>query len=378
MKKYIDILVKNFNRMSMAARTFLVVIVLPTFIAVIYFGFITSDIYISEAKFSVKSNNELPSVNFMDSLFGGGDTSTLNDDLYIVRDYILSRDMMNLLDRKLDLKSQFQSSHIDFFSRMDKDATEEDFYKSYKKMIEISLDTNASISTLRVKAYDPVFAQRVANLIIQKSEELVNRMTNRIIDDTMKFARSEVTNAEELVRKTSDDMSNFRYKSKSFDPGEETRALLSIVTGIETDLAKAKAELIEAESYMNPDSVQVKNLRSRVNALEKQRENEKQRIAKGNGTLEDYTQLIYDYEPLQLNKTLAEKQYASALTSLEAARAEAQQKRRYLITFVTPTIPDDAAEPNRLKSIFTVFIGSLLAYAIGGLIWAAIKDHMRN
>ena len=74
---------------------------------------------------------------------------------------------------------------------------------------------------------------------------------------------------------------------------------------------------------------------------------------------------------------MAKEFYTSALSSLELARAEARRKQRYLLPFVEPIISDEAVEPERLYAISAIFIMLLLAYAIGGLVWAAIKDHMR-
>lgn len=365
------------SRLSIAWKTFLIIVVLPTIIAAIYYGLIASDIYISEARYAVRTNSETSSSGIIDSIFGSNSASPSAADSHIVRDYILSRDMMIALDKELDLKSHYQSSNIDYFSRLPRDATQEEFYKYYLKMISINLESDPSIATLHVRSYSPEFSRKVAALIIDKSETLVNDMTKRIIADSLKFAKSEVANAEDLVRKTSDAMSNFRNEYKSIDPEQETSGVLKIVTDLEAELAKSRAELLQAESYMKPGSVQVKNLRSKVTALEKQISKERQRLAGNNGNDQNMNKLIYDYEPLELNQKLAEREYTSALTSLELARVDAQRKQRYLITFVTPKAPDEAVEPERFMQVITVFFASLLIYAIGGLVWAAIKDHMR-
>jgi capsular polysaccharide transport system permease protein len=108
--------------------------------------------------------------------------------------------------------------------------------------------------------------------------------------------------------------------------------------------------------------------------LVRQVENERHRLANESGT--DLTGLLYGYEPLILEQKLAEQLYTSALTSLEVARTEAQRKQRYLIPFVSPELPDEALEPKRLWNVLTVFFGACLVYAIGGLVWSAINDHL--
>ncbi len=86
--------------------------------------------------------------------------------------------------------------------------------------------------------------------------------------------------------------------------------------------------------------------------------------------------LIETYQPLILDQELARQQYASALSSLELARIEAQRKKQYLVTFIQPSLPDDAVEPHRLNRILTVMVFSFLCYLLGGLMWSALKDHI--
>jgi capsular polysaccharide transport system permease protein len=369
----------DLRQLSGAARMFLAAVIAPTLLAVIYYGLIASDRYVAEARYAIRAGDEGPAGGIVDSFLGSTSGSGgAAEDVKVVRDFILSRDMLERLDGKMNLRGHYQSPSIDFLSRLHRDVSFERFTEYYLDKVEIEVDPSSNISTLRVRAFDPETALELASAIIEFSEDLVNRMTDRIVEDTLRFSRDEVKVAEGQVRTASRVLTGFRTDSRTIDPGQETSAVLGIVTQLESTLATARTELIQAESFMNPDSVHVKNLRSRVNAMEQQVLNERRRLAADNGgSAVDYTRIIDSYEPLALEKALAEQRYASALTSLEAARAEAQRKQRYLIAFVNPRLPDEAVEPKRLLSILTVFIAALLLYAIGGLVWAAIKDHLR-
>ncbi len=125
---------------------------------------------------------------------------------------------------------------------------------------------------------------------------------------------------------------------------------------------------------MEPQSARVKALRTRVAALQHQVETERHRLTNESDT--DLTKLLYGYEPLILEQELAKQIYASALTSLELARTEAQRKQRYLIPFVSPELPDEALEPEGIWNVLTVFFAACLVYGIGGLIWSAVNDHL--
>lgn len=360
-----------------ALRLFLLVVVLPTLIAAFYYAFIASDIYIAESRYAVRTSDQSSaSMGFLDTVMSGGLSDSPNEDATIVRDYIHSRDMMAILDEQLGIREHYQSDDIDALSRLDPEASREDFLEYYQEKIDIQIDTATNITTLEVRAFNPETARRMSEIIIGESEKLVNRLSDRIVEDTLSFARNEVDKAEDRVRQASNALTKFRSETQSINPDEETSAVLGIITGLETKLAEARAELSEAKGFMQPDSTQVKILEGRVRALQQQIQQERRRLA-SEGSARDYTRLIDEYQPLMIEQDLAKQRYESALTSLEIARSEAQRKQRYLLPFVAPQNPDEAMEPDRSKAVLIVFLVLCLIYGIGGLVWAAIKDHMR-
>lgn len=360
-----------------ALKIYIWIVVLPTVLAAIYYGIIASDIYISEARFAVRTSNH-PSItnSLLDSVLSGTGTESAGEDTAIVRDFILSHDMLDELDRRLDIRKHFESSDIDYFSRLDDDASEEDFLDYYRNMVQVSVESYSNIATIQAKSFDPVLSQKMANVIMELSEDLVNKLSDRIAEDTVRFAKKEVDYSEDRIRKASDALTAFRSETQSINPDEETGAVLGIVTKLETQLAESRAHLIEARDFMREDSPQVKVLKGKVQALEKQVQDERLRLA-SKGTTNDYTQLIDKYQPLILEQELSKQRYTTTLTSLEIAQAEAQRKQRYLLPFIQPKIPDEALLPERFNSTLIVFVALSLIYAIGGLIWAAVKDHMR-
>ena len=355
-------------------RSLLLVVGIPTLLATVYFGAVASDIYISETRYAIRSSERAPASDFLTSVLNPAGVSASSEDSMIVRDYILSLNMLEQLQAELDLRQHYSSRDIDWLSRLDAGATDEEFLEYYRNMVEVLPDSSSGVTVLRVRAFDPDVARNIARSIVERGEVLINQWSERITEDTLSFARNEVDNAEQSVRRTSTALTKFRNEFRSIDPSQETSAILGIITGLESQLAETRAQLIETTTYMQSDSTQVKQLRNKITALERQINNERNRLAGQSGT--ELTRLIDGYEPLLLDQKLAEQRYASALTSLETARSEAQRKQRYLIPFVTPALPQAPLEPERLWNIFTVFIGALLVYTIGALVWAAINDHV--
>ena len=98
------------------------------------------------------------------------------------------------------------------------------------QMIQIGIDPAANIITIRTRAFKPQLSQKMASTIIELSEKLVNKLSDRIVNDSLRFARDELDHAEARIRSANDALTLFRSESRSIDPGEETSAVLGIVT----------------------------------------------------------------------------------------------------------------------------------------------------
>jgi capsular polysaccharide transport system permease protein len=63
------------------------------------------------------------------------------------------------------------------------------------------------------------------------------------------------------------------------------------------------------------------------------------------------------------------------MTSLQSAEDEAQRKQAYIERIAAPSRPDKAAEPRRLRGIFTTFLLGLVAWGIIRLLLAGLREH---
>ena len=359
--------------MNNVIRSFALVVGLPTLISALYFAFVASDMYVSETRFAIRASKSEASIGIA-SLLSSSVISAGGQDARVVVDYIQSQDMVAALERELGLVTHYSDDEHDRISRLDTEPSREELLDYFRKQIEIIEEGTNDIVILKVKAYQPEFAQSVAQRIIALSEQLVNDMSSRIELDALESARDEVARAADKVREASEKLSHFRAVNTSINPAAETSAFLGLLSGIEQKLTTARTELSEKKAFMREDSAVVKSIRNKVSALEAQLTQEKARISTADG--QGISGLINDYQPLALEQELAQQQYTSALTSLELARIEAQRKKRYLVTYVNPVLPQESTEPRRLMKTLTVLVYSFLAYAIGGLMWSALRDHL--
>lgn len=360
--------------MNAILRTLGLVVGIPTLLASIYFGLIASDIYVSESRFAIRSAKGGAAISGLAAVLASPAATGSGQESLVVIDYVHSADLLKRVQDTLDVREHFSADGVDVLSRLERDASAEAMLEYFQKHVDLLHDSTSGVVTIKVKAYDPVMAKAIGELIISLSEELVNDMSFRMESDALQAAHSEVDRALQKVRAASTDMTSFRNMNTSLNPTSESSALLTMVAGLETRLIETQTELSEKMAFMREDAPAVVSLKNRINALTRQLKLEKGRVAGGNG--QEMSALIEDYQPLVLEQELAQQQYASALSSLELARIEAQRKKQYLVTFIKPGLPDEATEPQRFYKVLTVMIFSLLAYAIGGLIWSAVKDHV--
>lgn len=345
----------------------------PTLLAVLYYGLVASDYYQSEAKFSIQSIDR-GSASSLESLMGALPGVGSDKDAMMVRDYILSRDVLARLDKEHGFLKHYQEAG-DWVSKLSGNATFEEGYDYYLSRVEVDFDIQSGVSTLLVRALNAAQAAEFAGAILGYGEQLVNELSHRAEVDSLDLARAEVQRGEERLSAARNAILSQQLVANEMNPAESAAAVMQIRGELEGELAKAQAELTEIASYMRADSPKAVALKNRIESLKKQVSRENSRLI---STEDDsLSNSIAGFEPLVVEKEFAEKAYESALASLEVARTEAGRQHRYLATVVTPSVPDEATHPKRIMSILTVLMSTMLAFGIGSLLIAAVREHAR-
>ncbi len=363
--------------MNAILRSFLIVCGTPTLVAMIYYGLFASDVYVSESRFAIRSSGSSASASGLAAILSSPIVSSGSQDSMVVADFVKSQDMLGKVQNKLNIRAHYSDDENDLLSRLETEATSEELLDYFDRRVELIRDSSSDVITLKVHAYSPEFAQSLAQVIIEESEDLVNRMSKRIEQDALSVARGEVDRLATKLKYASDQLMNFRNKNQSLNPAAESTTLLELVAQIEGKLVETRTELSEKLAFMREGSPEIVSLRNRIKALNRQLSLEKGRVS-GSADGTELSGLIDSYQPLVLDQEITQQQYTSALTSMELARLEAQRKKQYLVPFILPSLPEEAIEPRRFMSVVTVFIGALVIYLIGGLFWSALRDHMRS
>jgi capsular polysaccharide transport system permease protein len=353
---------------------FVCTVLLPTVLAILYFGPIASDVYISESRFVVRNPQRQAVTSGIGALLQGTGFSRSQDDTYSVHDYVLSRDALHELDQQLAVRKSYSAPDIDFLGRFPGvwvDESFEAFYRHYRKYIVIEYDTVSSITTLYVRAYTAEDARKINDLLLQMGERLVNNLNTRSRQDLIQVAQKEVQAAEERSKTAAVALSGYRGRQSLFDPDRQSNLQLQGVAKLQEELLGAEAQLAQLR-LLSPENPQIPSLKSRIEALRKTIAAEGSKVAGADGS---FTSKSTVYDRLLLEKTFAERQLGAALASLETARNEAQRKQLYLERLVQPNLPDKALEPRRLRNVFTVLLLGMILWGVVSLVVASVKEH---
>lgn len=353
---------------------FWAIVGLPTLLAGVYFFGIASDLYVSEVKFVVRGPSK-SAVSALSAMLSSTAGPAVSEDTFAVHDYLMSRDAVRRLEREDDLRALLSRPEGDFISRFPgfrfwrRDF--EALYDAYSRFVSVEVDSTSGVSTLQVKAYRPEDAQRMATALMLFSEQLVNALNERARHDALAAFQREVDTTEARIAKIQDELTVYRVKQNMLDPKSASAGPLELVGQMNAQLATAKGRLAEIAKD-SPHSPQIRLYKTRIASLERLIAEERSKIT---GDSNSVATAAGEYERLDVQKLLAEKQLASAFTSLEAARLEAQRQQLYLETIAQPNVADYPLYPKRFIAFATVLVSCLLAYGIAWLLIASVREH---
>ncbi|WP_413541029.1 hypothetical protein [Burkholderia gladioli] len=362
------------GRLKRMNRLFVMTTIAPTIIAIGYFGFIASDVYVSESRFVVRSASHQSTSSVMGALLQGSSAfSHTPDDAYSVVDFIQSRDALRELNVNDSVASAY-SSQGDIFGRFHSqlDGSFEALWQYYgKHIVSINIDSTSGIAKLEVRAFSAREASSINEKLLEMSERLINQLNKRAADDTVRFAQRQVDEATARAKTAAANMAAYRNGNAVFDPEKQSALQLQQVTKLQAELFGAQSQLVQLQAIA-PKNPQIPVLTQNISTLQAQIRDATGDVS-GNKTSLSAKNVVYT--KLQLDSEVANKQLASTITALENARGEAERKQLYLDRLIQPNTPDVATEPKRLKSIFEVFALGMIAWGILSLLLAGMREH---
>jgi capsular polysaccharide transport system permease protein len=367
--------------------SFIGLVLVPSFAATVYFALIASNQMAAEARFAVRhiegdSSDTSDSSNSSNSSSTSGlgsstgmSFSVTGQNAYIVTSYIQSRAVVDDLSKKLDLREIFRRPEADFWARLKRDASIEDLTDYWKSMVNTYIDAPSGIVTLRVRAFRADDAVAVAQAVLELSETLVNRISDRARRDAMAMSEQEVRRAYEMTQSALADMRNFRDSAGIIDPVQTGTEIGKLLIPLLTEKIRLESELFVASRNLDDDAPTIRALKIRLESTEQQIADLRGKLTSTDSGGKNLAASLAKFEELDLQRQFAEKLYALAQADLDRARQRADRQSVYLTVFVPPSLPEESRYPRRVAFPILIFLGLTILWSIAVMTLASVEDH---
>lgn len=363
---------------NLSGRTLaLLLLALPLLLYAAYLGLLAADRYVSESVITVRQSGgdggsgAIPGAALM---LAGINPPAHEDTLYL-KQFVHSRGLLGRLDEKLGLRDHFARAGADWPFQLATDASQEDFFEYYQARVEVGYDERAALLKIRTQGFDASFSQKLNQAILEESERFVNETSQRFARERLRFAEGELQLAGERLQEAKNTLLAFQNRHRLLDPAQQAQAAGVLSAELEATRARLEAELGGLLGYLNEGSYQVRALRQRIAALDRQIDAERRRATTDPRRGERLNQLAVEFQALQLQAQFAQDAYRLALGAVENARIDATRKIKSLLVVEPPSLPQTAEYPRQLYNLGTLLAVCVLLFAIVRLVLATILEH---
>jgi capsular polysaccharide transport system permease protein len=364
--------------------SFLMFVLLPTALAAVYYLVYASNQYVVQFSFNVRDTNTSVSTSAVAATAGLsaslGLTSSPNPtENYMVVEYMTSRQAVDDLQKKINVRQLYSYPFIDFWARLDASEPVERFVKYWKDVVTAEFDQLTGISSAEVRAFTPADAYLIANTLVSSADEMINEVSQRPLREAVRYAEAEVKRSEDRLKQLRADLSAYREKEGLIEP--LTSVVLSnatVASTIRGTLAQLQTEMANLKIQgLGPKAPPVLALQTRIKATEDQLKLVENEVStKKGGSSSAISPVVARYEQLDLERQFAQATLTSTMQSWEQARANAVTKRLYIVSFIAPALPQRSTYPNRVVAILTAAAACLMLWTIGLLLSRSIKEHL--
>lgn len=374
LKQYIDHAGNGWLSIRLFRRLIRLILV-AALLAAAYWLLLASDRYVSEANVIIRKTDSISAPSFDISMLVSGIGGVNRPDQLLLREYLLSVDMLKKLDAKLDLRSHFSDSQRDIVSRMwFRDASIEWFHRHYLSRVSADYDDFAGILRVKVQAYDAKTAQAISSMVVQEGERYMNQLGHELAEVQVSFLTNQVNLAQLRFQEASQVLLNFQNKKGLLSPQATAESINAIVAGLETQRAQIQTQLASLPKTLDRDHPNIVMLKQSLAAVDRQINQEKAKLATPSGKTLNAS--VEEFQRLQMEVNFTQDLYKSSLIALEKGRIDATRMLEKVSVLQAPTLPEYPMEPRRIyNTIATLLLAAMLA-GILKLLEGIILDHV--
>ena len=345
---------------------FVLCFVLPTALGGIYYGFIASDRFVTEARFALrpalggaeKATPDAVGTN------AGVPKEMLAQDVLITHQYVLSRPMLEVIQAKLPIREWFSRDQIDFLSRFDAEKPIEKFLKYWRERVNVELEGSSGIMSLTVSAFDPAESLAITKAVMAEAERMVNELSMRARTDAVAESNREMRLAEERLAKIRLAVRDLRNRDGVLDAQKANETNLKVIGELRAARINLSVQLTMSLRDLAPESRRIQDMKAQIKDLD----DNISRIERQSASQDpEQKRLLSDaltrFEALDNERKDTEKYYAKVIAANERARIVAARQIEFFSPIVEPVLAESSTQPRRLLMSSLVAAGAAVFFA---------------
>ena len=367
---------KTFRRVRhvLLMLSFVVCVVLPGASAAFYMYAVAADQYVSRVGFTVRREETSSAFDLLGGL--GNLSGSSSSDTDILYEFLQSQKLVSDMDRDVDLRKIWSRAEGDPVFRLPQDASIEDLVSYWNSMVQLSYGVGSGLLEVEVRAFEPAEATLITQTLFTKSSEMINELSDIAREDTIRYARDELDTSLDRLKHARETLTRFRNENQMINPDIDLQSQAGLMSTLQAQMAETLIEIDLLSDGARVGDPRIQQAARRLEVIEKRLAEERQKLGFGGQAGNDrvLADIVGEYERLAVDREFAERAYITALSSYDAAQAEARRKSRYLAAYMEPTLAETAEYPRRatLSMLITLFV--FLAWAIGALVIYSVKD----
>ncbi len=354
--------------------SFLLLVALPIAALQYYFSVYAKPQYASTVGFVVRNADTATSSEVLGGIVGLA--STTGNDADILYEFIYSQELVRRIDETLDLRALFNRVEDDpIFALGDADSIE-DLLRYWPRMVRVSYDANTGLLELRVLAFDPVDAQKIAQAILEESSQKINELSAQAREDATRQAQETLDKSVGRLKEARKALTTFRNTYQIVDPSVTLQERSGLLNSLQQQLAEARINYKLLAATSRSTDPRLEQAQQRITEIQALIDEERQEIGQGaeGNSGEVFSALFGEYEGLTVEREFAERTYLNALQNFDNALTQADRQSRYLSAYILPTLAESAEFPQRwiLSGIVALFL--FFFWAILCLVAYSLRD----
>jgi capsular polysaccharide transport system permease protein len=342
-------------------------------LTVVYWATIASDRYVSEAIVIIRKTDSVAAPTFDLAMLIAGVAGVNRTDQLLLREYLLSVDMLKKLDAGLDLRAHYSDPRRDLVSRLWlKDM--EWFHRHYLSRVAIDYDDFAGVLRIKVQAYDPETALAISNLLVREGEGYMNLIGHEMAETQVNFLDTQVNLAQLRFQQASQSLLAFQNQKGLLSPQATAESFNVLIAKLEAQRAQLQTQLASLPRTLDRDHPNLVMLKQSLAAIDRQINEEKAKLANPTGKTLNTT--MEEFQRLQMEVTFTQELYKAALTALEKGRIDAMRILEKVSVLQAPTLPEYPMEPRRIYNTVVTLLLAVMLAGIVKLLEGIVLDHV--